>query len=92
MGAGGLTVSGYLACLPLTQVTRNHALKCKDGEVGEREGNQGEVGMVQQTAVLYIHPPHPSQAEHHPISGWRGQVPPSFHCLNRQPKGATAPC
>lgn len=36
MGAGGLTVSGYLACLPLTWVTRNHALKCKDGELGER--------------------------------------------------------
>lgn len=42
MGAGGLTGSGYLACLPFTRVTRNHALKCKDGEVGERgESNSG---------------------------------------------------
>lgn len=75
MGAGGLTGSGYLACLPFTQVTRNHALKCKDGEVGERGKSNSGGNALQHTAVLYIHPPHPSQAERHPISGWRSQVP-----------------
>lgn len=81
MGADGLTGSGYLACLPFTRVTCNHVLKCKNGEVGERGESNSDGNALQQTAVLYIHPPHPSQAECHPISGWRSQVPPSFHCV-----------
>ena len=79
MGAGGLTVSGYLACLPLTRVTRNHALKCKDGEVGERgKGIKERWECAQQTAVLYIHPPHPSQAEYHPLQDGEVKFPLVF--------------
>lgn len=49
--------------------------------MGERGKSNSGGNALQHTAVLYIHPPHPSQAERHPISGWRSQVPPSFHCI-----------